>query len=368
MFKPLRIGNMNLGNRVVMAPLTRFRADDAHVHTAMAVEYYSQRAAVPGTMLITEATFISPRAAGYSNVPGIYNDEQIEAWKAVTDAVHARGCYLVCQLWALGRAASPENIEKEPGNIGLVAPSDIPISADGKAPRPLNEQEIQGFISDYANAAKNAVRAGFDAVEIHGANGYLVDQFLQDTSNRRQDAWGGSIEKRARFGLEVAKAVVDAIGKDKVGIRLSPFSTFQAMKMADPIPQFSYIVRGLKELGLAYLHLVESRISGSADIESTEKVDFALDIWGKSNPALVAGGFKPDSARRAVDEEYGDRALAIVFGRYFISNPDLVFRLEKGIDFAPYDRSTFYIPKSSKGYTDIPYSDEYNGTANHSRL
>lgn len=165
------------------------------------------------------------------------------------------------------------------------------------------------------------------------------------------------MEKRARFGLEVSKAVVDAIGADKTGIRLSPWSTFQGMKMEDPLPQFSYLVEGLKKLKLAYVHLVESRIAGNADVETTEKIDPFIDIWGKTSPILIAGGFKPDSARRAVDEEYTDKDIAIVFGRFFISNPDLVFRMKKGIEFQQYDRDTFYKAKSTEGYTDYPYSE-----------
>lgn len=359
LFEPLQIGNCHLKNRLVMAPLTRFRADDSHVQLPFVKEYYAQRASVPGTLLISEATFISPAASGFGNVPGIYNDEQIRAWKAVTDAVHGKGSFIYCQLWNLGRAAVKKVLEKEPGNIGVVSSSDIPISSDNAAPRPCTEEEIHGFIGDYAQAAKNAIEAGFDGVEIHGANGYMVDQFLQDVCNQRTDGWGGSIEKRARFGIEVTKAVVDAIGKDKTGIRLSPFSTFQAMKMQDPIPQFSYFIKELKKLEIAYLHLVESRISGNADVESTEKCNFAIDIWGKTSPILLAGGFRPDSARRAADEEYSDKDLAIVFGRFFISNPDLPFKVEKKIDLTPYNRETFYKAKSKDGYTDYPFSKEF---------
>ncbi|KAH8648847.1 hypothetical protein BGZ61DRAFT_542372 [Ilyonectria robusta] len=181
-------------------------------------------------------------------------------------------------------------------------------------------------IQEYATAAKNAVNlAGFDGVEIHGANGYLVDQFTQDTSNKRTDAWGGSIKNRSRFALEVTKAVVDAVGTDRVGIRLSSFSPCQGMKMADPVPQFSYLVEKLKEHSLGFLHLVESRISGNVDIEATEKLDFAVKIWGRTSPIVLAGGFKPDSAKMAVDQEHKDYDIIIAFGRYFIANPDLPF-------------------------------------------
>ncbi|MCJ1407823.1 Chanoclavine-I aldehyde reductase fgaOx3 [Ptychographa xylographoides] len=342
-----------------MAPLTRFRANDAHVQLPIATEYYEQRASVPGTLLITEATFISPRGSGYANVPGIYNDDQIKQWKNITAAVHKKGSYIYLQLWALGRTADP-NVLKQEGQ-DLVSSSATPMSSEAPEPKALTEEEIHQFISDYAQAAKNSIEAGFDGVEIHGANGYLIDQFTQDTCNRRTDAWGGSVEKRARFGLEVAKAVVEAVGADKTGIRLSPFSTFQGMKMENPKPQFSHLIEGLKKLKLAYIHVVESRVSGNADVETTEKIDFALDIWGKTSPVLIAGGFKPDSAKRAVEDEYTDREIAIVFGRYFISNPDLPFRVLNGIDLEHYDRTTFYNPQSPKGYIDYPFSKEFEG-------
>jgi len=359
LFEPLQIGSVSLKHRLVLAPLTRFRAQDNHVHQSIAEEYYSQRASVPGTLLITEATFISPHASGYPNVPGLWNSEQLAAWKKVTDAVHAKGSYIYVQLWALGRAANPDILEKE-GNGPVKSSSDVPMSDDSPKPEPLTEEEIQEFIKDYATAAKSAVEvAGFDGVEIHGANGYLVDQFIQDNANKRTDKWGGSIENRSRFGLEVAKAVVAAVGKEKTGIRLSPFSTFQGMRMENPIPQFSHLVKGLKELGLSYIHLVESRISGNADVESSDSLDPLLDIWGTTSPVLLAGGFKPASAFSTVDEQYKDKNVAIVFGRLFISNPDLPFRIQKGIELAPYDREDFYRTKSAHGYTDIPFSKEF---------
>ena len=194
--------------------------------------------------------------------------------------------------------------------------------------------------------------------EIHGANGYLVDQFTQDVSNRRDDQWGGSIENRSRFGLEVAKAVARAVGADKTGIRLSPWSTFQGMKMKDPLPQFSHLIRGLKDLDLAYVHLVESRIAGNADVEATEKNDQLLDIWAPK-PALIAGGFTPKSAREDVDITYKDKDLAVVFGRYFIANPDLVYRVRNGIELQKYNRETFYKATSPDGYVDYPFSAEF---------
>jgi len=358
LFTPLTVGSLPLSHRVIMAPLTRFRASDAHVHGDLAVEYYSQRASVPGTLLITEGTFISPRASGYPNVPGIYNPTQIEAWKKVTQEVHAKGSFIILQLWALGRAADPETLRKEVGDGCFTSSSAVPMSAGGVESKALHEEQIWGYIGDYAEIARNAIKAGFDGVEVHGANGFLIDQFTQDTCNKRTDDWGGSIEKRSRFGLEVAKAVVAAVGADRVGVRLSPFSTFQGMKMTHPIPQFSHLIEGLKGLNLAYLHMVESRISGDAEMESTELVDFALKIWGKISPVLLAGGFQPDSASRVLDE-YPDSDVAVVFGRQFISNPDLPFRIKEGLKLTSYDRETFYKPKGPDGYTDYPFSDEW---------
>jgi NADPH2 dehydrogenase len=223
----------------------------------------------------------------------------------------------------------------------------------------LTEEEIQQYIKDYAQAASNAVKkAGLDGVEIHAANGYLIDQFTQDTANKRTDKWGGSIENRSRFALEVAKAVSEAVGAERTGIRLSPWSSFQGMKMAEPIPQFTHLIKGLKELKLGYLHLVESRIAGNADIEATEKNDSFIELWGKTSPIFLAGGFTSASAQEVV-KQYGDKDIAVVFGRYWISTPDLVFRIKNGIELTPYNRDLFYNAKEVKGYTDYPFSEEF---------
>ncbi|KAL9008913.1 MAG: hypothetical protein Q9173_006009 [Seirophora scorigena] len=349
-----------------MAPLTRFRADDNHVPSDMAVEYYSQRASVPGTLIITEGTFLSPTAVGFLNAPMIHSQEQIAAWKRVIDAVHSKGSYIFCQLVASGREISPQVLEVT--GQPLRGSSAIPMEPGAQVPYEMTENEVWGVVNDFAQAARNAIEAGFDGVEIHGANGYLTDQFTQDTANQRTDQWGGSIENRSRFLLEISKAVVAAVGADRVGIRLSPFSTFQGMGMADPFPQFSYLIRCLKDFKLAYLHMVESRISGSADIEATEKINFAVDIWGDTSPVLIAGGFTPDSAKRAVEDEYAGRDVGIVFGRYFISNPDLPFRVREGIALNAYDRGTFYTPKSAQGYVDYPFSSEFEEEVARGRL
>lgn len=271
LFTPFKVGSTELDHRVVMAPLTRFRADNDYVPTDVMAQYYAQRAVVPGTLIISEATFISAKAGGYPNIPGLWTDAQLAAWKKVTDGIHAKGSKAFAQLWHLGRAGYPDpvgsggaipddkfNYEKD-----FVSASNVPMYEGGPAPRPLTEEEIWATINDYATAARNAVeKGGFDGVEIHAAHGYLIDQFTQDTSNKRTDQWGGSIENRARFAIEVSKAVVKAVGVERVGIRLSPWSNFQGMRMTDPIPQFSYLIQQLRKLDLAYLHIVEPRVAG----------------------------------------------------------------------------------------------------------
>lgn len=358
LFEPIRIGNIQLKHRVAMAPLTRCRADENHVQLPMALEYYCQRASVPGTLIITESTLISPDHAGFPHAPGIWTDNQIAAWKQIVDAVHARGCSIICQIVAPGRAADDQTLRADAGH-GIRSSSAIPLTDGAPVPEPMTEEHIQSTIRDFTRAAENAVAAGFDGVEVHGANGYLVDQFLQDTCNQRDDRWGGSVENRARFGLEVTRSIADAIGADKLGYRISPWSTFQGMRMADPIPQFSYLVGKLKELNIAYLHIIESRVMNFVDVEKVQGIEFVLDIWGKTSPVLVAGGFDPKSAKHAVDEEYKGYEVAIVFGRHFLANPDLPFRIRHGLDLNKYDRTTFYTPQSPQGYLDYEFSPEF---------
>ncbi|KAL8921117.1 MAG: hypothetical protein Q9208_005870 [Pyrenodesmia sp. 3 TL-2023] len=340
-----------------MAPLTRVRAEDDHVPSEMALEYYSQRASVPGTLLISEGTLLSPEAICWLNMPMIYSRQQIAAWKRITDAVHAKGSYFYCQLCTAGREVSAEVLKVT--GTKLRSSSAVPMEAGGAVPRAMTESEIWNSVGQFVQAARNAIEAGFDGVEIHGANGFLTDQFTQDTCNQRTDRWGGNIENRSRFLVEITKAVVAVIGADRVGVRLSPFSTFQGMGMADPIPQFSHLIGQLKEHKLAYLHLVESRVRGDSDVKGTEKIDFAIDIWDNTSPVLIAGGFTPDRAKRVVEEEYLGRDVLVVFGRHFISNPDLPFRVQKGIALEPYDRGTFYSTKSPIGYIDYPFSKEF---------
>jgi NADPH2 dehydrogenase len=276
------------------------------------------------------------------------------------EAVHAKGCFIYCQLWHLGRAGRPEEIDESLG-YEMKSASAIPIDDTRATPEEMTEYDIQETIREYAVAAKNAIAAGFDGVEIHAANGYLVDQFLQDTCNKRTDAWGGSIEKRARFAIEVTKAVVQAVGADKTAIRLSPFSDYQGMLMEEPMPTFEYVVSQLKALDLAYLHLIEARITGNDDSEcgGDSNCSSLVTLWDNQSPVLLAGGFEPDSARKTVDEDYKDYDIGIVFGRYFVSNPDLVFRIKEGVELVRYNRTHFYTPRATEGYIDYPFSSEY---------
>lgn len=355
LFEPLTLGNITLSHRLGLCPLTRYRASNEHAPTEMMVEYYAQRASVPGTLLITEGTFISLEDGGNANVPGIYTPAQIAAWKKVTDAVHAKGSFIFCQLWSLGRAAKPDMAKSE--GITIVSSDATPLTPDAEPPHRLTIEEIQGRIKNYATAARNAIEAGFDGVELHGANGYLIDQFIQDTCNRRNDEYGGSIENRSRFAIEAVQAVCAAVGSARTGIRLSPWSVFNGMRMEDTIPQFSDVISKLSGLNLAYLHLVESRIAGSNDIEAVDKLTFAYNLW--DGPLLVAGGLTAASARSLVDEEQPGKDIVAMFGRYFISTPDLPYRVENDLALNPYNRATFYTPKDAVGYIDYPFSDSF---------
>jgi len=358
LFTPLQLGACKLQHRIAMAPLTRCRATAEHVPSTMAIDYYAQRATEKGTLIVTEATFISAAAGGMPNVPGIYTKEQAQAWKKITDAVHEKGSFIFMQLWALGRAANPGFLEKD--GLPFVSSSSVPIQTGDPAPKELTEQEIQQYIKDYAEAARMAVHeAGFDGVEIHAANGYLIDQFTQDTCNKRADAWGGNAEKRAKFAIEVTKAVIAAVGVERTGIRLSPYSEFQGMKMQEPLVGFSYLVKKLNEFKLVYLHLVDARIAGNQSVKATESLEPLIELWTCRTPMLLAGGLTAETAKEMSDVTYADRNVIAVFGRHFISNPDLVYRLKKNIPFRDYDRSKFYNMGEADGYTTYEFCDEY---------
>ncbi|KAF5116470.1 hypothetical protein DV454_001664 [Geotrichum candidum] len=361
LLKPLKVGDIEVKTRVAMAPLTRFRAPN-HLVTDLLPTYYSQRGSSPGTLLISEATFISEAASGYDSAPGIYNEEQVKAWSKVTDAIHAKESFLFIQLWALGRSAVKADLDKR--GLPYVSASDIADSTmnpDAPKPTPLTKEDIKQYIKDYAQAAKNAIAAGADGVEIHSANGYLPDQFLHENSNQRTDEYGGSIENRARFSLEVVDAVSEAIGASKVAIRLSPWDRFGSVDPGvSPIPQFSYIItelekRALEGKQLAYISLVDPRITLDTqmnEIETQDSNNFARQIW--TGVIVKASGFNYESAK---DDTEKDDKVIIAFGRHFIANPDLIERFKQNVPLNKYDRTTFYTP-GPKGYTDYPFANE----------
>ncbi|KZP02796.1 FMN-linked oxidoreductase [Athelia psychrophila] len=371
LFEPIQVGDITLGNRVIMAPLTRFRAMETHVPGPHAAEYYSQRSVAPGTLLITEATFIGEKAGGYFGIPGIYSDEQISGWKKVVDAVHANGSFIYLQMWALGRTADPEEIKRDNPNNEYTAASNIPLVAIPLSgislpvhtgARAMTAEEIQEFVSIYATAASNTVhKAGFDGVEIHGANGYLIDQFLQDVSNNRTDAYGGSVENRSRFALEVTKAVVDAVGEKKTGLRLSPWSTFQDMGMANPVPQFTHLISTVRDPypDFAYLHVLEPRVDGGTDRETVsahqvKERDVLHALWAP-RPLISAGGYDRQMGLDVAQKT--DQLVA--YGRLFLSNPDLVRRLKENLPLTKGNRDTYYAvgDLTPMGYTDHPYAE-----------
>jgi N-ethylmaleimide reductase len=362
LFSPLKIGPYQLKHRVVMAPLTRMRAEKPSLSPRpLNAEYYAQRA-TPGGLIIAEAAPVMQTGHGNPGVPGIYSQAQIKGWRAVVDAVHAKGGLIFLQLWHVGRVS---HSSFQPGGVLPVAPSAVPISAglktmtaDGKpasyeTPRALETGEIAGVVDSFRQAARNARDAGFDGVEIHGANGYLIEQFLQSRTNLRTDQYGGSIEDRARFLMEVTQAVIEVWGANRVGVRLSPYGIANDSGEADPMPLYTHVIKALNPLGLAYLHFIEPRSSGAGRAEvNHQNVPAAMvlfrPIWG--GVLITAGGFTGETANAAIAAGHAD---AIAFGRIFISNPDLPRRLREGFPLTPYNRATFYGGEES-GYTDYP--------------
>ncbi|KAF9650567.1 NADH:flavin oxidoreductase/NADH oxidase [Thelephora ganbajun] len=319
LFTPLRFGRLTLSHRIVLAPLTHSRATKDHIHTKSGVEYYTQRPSVPGSLLITEAAVIHPAAGEYRYAPYIYTDAQVQAWKKVADAVHANNSYIFLQLWAFGCAIDPELLKTEVSSFESVGPSAISMSSSHPTPRPLTLEEIRTYVQWYADAADKAVnKAGFDGVELHFANGYLPDQFLQVVSNQRTDEYGGSIENRARFPLEIIEAVTKVVGEDRVGFRVSPWNPWQGTRMEDPKPTFAYFVSQVKERfpSLAYLHVVEPRVAGNRDRSDTDSNEFLRKIWGKK-VFITAGEHTPQTAAETVNAKGG----LIAFGRHCVANP-----------------------------------------------
>ncbi|WP_421869267.1 alkene reductase [Motiliproteus sp.] len=349
LFTPVQLGAVALDNRVLMAPLTRSRADAGHIPSELMVEHYAQRASAG--LIIAEATMVMEHGSAFVNEPGIYSDAQVEAWQKVTEAVHAKGGKIFLQLWHGGRACHPDlNGGRVP-----VAPSAIAITNDevhtpeGKkaytVPRALEDAEIPAIVEGFAQAARKAKRAGFDGVEVHGANGYLLDQFLRDGSNQRQGPYGGSIENRARLLLEVLDAVTGVWGADRVGVRLSPLNSFNSMKDSDPAGLSAWLAKRLNDFDLAYLHLMRSDFLGEQQGDVVNPV--RQHYRGK---LILNMGYNAEESSEVIAAEQAD---AIAFGVPFIANPDLVERLKQSAELNEPDPSTFYTPGAA-GYTDYP--------------
>ena len=351
LFEPFKLGPITLPNRFVMAPLTRNRAVAGLVPNPLAVEYYGQRATAG--LLVTEATQVSQQGQGYQDTPGIYSKEQIAGWRKVTDRVHARKGRIFLQLWHVGRIS---HTSLQPNGGAPVAPSAVGaktktfvggIFTDVSEPRALELAEIPGIIDAFRQGAANAIAAGFDGVEIHGANGYLLDQFAKDGANRRADAYGGAIENRARLMLEVAKAVASEVGAERTGIRISPVTPSNDIADSNPQALFDYITERLSALRLVYLHVVEGATGGARDIAPFDY----RSLRNRFKGAYIANnGYDFNLANKVLSANEAD---LIAFGKLFIANPDLVERLKRGAPLNAPDKATFY-GGGAKGYTDYP--------------
>ena len=361
LFEPTHAGDITLANRIAMAPLTRNRAPDA-IPTELTATYYAQRATAG--LIISEATAISPEGQGYADVPGLYGTEQLDGWKKVTRAVHEAGGKIVVQLWHVGRIS---HTSLQPGHAKPVAPSAIrahaktvllkdgvPTFTDTSEPRALDAEELPRIVQDYRHAARNAIAAGFDGVEIHAANGYLIDQFLKTGANQRTDDYGGSIKNRARLLLEVTRAIVDEIGGGRTGIRLSPVTPANDIVDENPQPLFDYVVRELGKLGLAYVHVIEGATGGPRELPDRpfdyDALKAAYRAAGGKGAWMLNNAYTRDLAEQAVAS---GRADVVAFGKAFIANPDLVERLRQNAPLNAWDQSTFY-GGGAQGYTDYP--------------
>ncbi len=357
LLQPCQLGNLNLRNCLVMSPLTRRRAGEGGVPVEMNAVYYAQRASAG--LIIAEASQISPQGVGYMNTPGIHSEEQVNGWKKVTDAVHAKGGLIFLQLWHVGKVS---HSLLQPGNALPVSASaisggDFITTPKGKmpmeVPRPLELEEIPGIIEDYRKAAANAIKAGFDGVEIHAANSYLLDQFMHSSSNIRTDIYGGSIENRCRLTLEVTEAICQEIGKEKTGIRLSPSNIKYGMDDENPAALFEYVIGELDKRNLAYLHLVEPMLS-------LENHPLMVSHVAKhfrnhySGTLITAGNYTPESGREALEKGYAD---LVAFGRLFIANPDLPERIHANAPLNTPDPDTFYT-RGAEGYVDYPFMEK----------
>lgn len=355
---------MELKHRIVLPPLTRNRNSDDHTPLPLMIKYYADRASAPGTLVISEATSVSHLEEGQYNIPGFVSGSQVEAWTRIIEAVHAKESYYFQQIWGMGRASFPEFMAKK--NLKYRSSSAVAMEGVDAVPEAMTEEEIQDIIQSFVDTAKRVISAGGDGVEIHSAHGYLLDQFLSDAVNQRTDKWGGSIENRARLLLTVIKVVADAIGADRVALRLSPYAAFQGAEKGDIHGQYLYIIEELKKMDtpLAYLSLVEATgdpgalIFGGKTVNQGKTLDFILEAWNNRSPVIVAGGYCPDTAARALEDHYQKFDTMIAFGRHFLANPDLVFRIQKGLELNKYNRATFYLKMSEEGYNDYPFSKD----------
>jgi len=354
LFSSLQLGPLELPNRIFMAPLTRCRASQGHVPNALNAEYYEQRASAG--LIISEATSVSPRGYGYPNTPGIHTEAQVDGWKKITNAVHAKGGHMYLQLWHVGRISHPAY--QEDGTLP-VAPSAVKPKGqvftgtameDYVTPRALEKGEIPGIIEEYIHGAKLAKEAGFDGVEIHNANGYLLDQFLRDGTNQRGDSYGGSVQNRARLTLEITEAVCSVWGADRVGIRFSPAGVFNDMRDSNPLETFGHVLEELNRFGLAYAHITQVTAQDIAHGAVEGVGPKELKPYWKSQ-VVSAGGFTFESGNKALAEGWAD---AIAFGVPFIANPDLPERFRKNAPLNKPDEASFY-GGTEKGYTDYPF-------------
>jgi len=352
LFSKATLGSLPLQNHLVMAPMTRNRAT-GNIPNELMAQYYAQRATAG--LIITEGTSPSPNGLGYPRIPGIFSAEQMAGWKPVTDAVHAKGAKMFIQFMHCGRIGHPLNL---PAGARILAPSAVAAAGEmytdaegmkpNATPQAMTEADIKAAIEEFAQGAKNAMAAGFDGVELHGANGYLLEQFIRPNSNQRTDRYGGSIGNRARFVLEVAEAVIIAIGKDKVGIRLSPFGVFNDMPLYDAMEaDYTYLAQELNARGLAYIHLVDHSSMGAPTVPDTMKAAFRKLFKGT---LILSGGY---DAARAESDLVANKGNLIAVGKPFLANPDLVARWKTGAAVNAPDMSTFYTP-GPKGYTDYP--------------
>ena len=351
LFTPATLGKLQLKNRIAMAPMTRCRAT-GNVPNALMEKYYSLRTAAG--LIITEGTSPSPNGLGYARIPGLFSPEQVAGWRKVTDAVHAAGGKIFVQLMHTGRVSHPANMAADAiilAPSALAAPGEMWADSNGMQPYPvptaMSDDDITTTIGEYATACKNAIDAGFDGVELHAANGYLIDQFLNTATNQRTDRWGGNVENRIRFAVEVAKAAAAQIGAERIGMRISPYGVFNGA-VPDPKMDALYLrlVEELNAVGLAYIHVVDHSSMGAPEVSPELKAKIRANFKGKY---ILSGGYDAARANADLDAQKGD---LVAFGRPFISNPDLVAKLQSGAALTPPDMSTFYTP-GEKGYTDF---------------